>query len=102
MWLAFAVGIAIVTFGMIFFASSTAVVSFFFFMSGFRLESDNMSVQFINAAYKVQYFGAMLFQKTSFFDSEDNSHGTLTSRITGDPKQLEELLGVNMALGLQA
>lgn len=52
---------------------------------------------YISAIYKQQYFSAMLFQKTSFFDHEENSHGTLTSRISSDAKQLEELLGINMA-----
>jgi len=35
---------------------------------------------------------------TSFFDDEENSTGTLTSRVAGDPTQLEELLGMNMAM----
>ncbi|KAL2757625.1 hypothetical protein ACRALDRAFT_1047647 [Sodiomyces alcalophilus JCM 7366] len=52
---------------------------------------------YISSIYKQQYFSAMLFQKTSFFDHEENSHGTLTSRISSDAKQLEELLGINMA-----
>ncbi|KAF4977252.1 hypothetical protein FZEAL_6192 [Fusarium zealandicum] len=51
----------------------------------------------IRAKYQQQYFDAILFQKTSFFDDEDHSHGTLTSRIGQDPKQLEELMGLNMA-----
>jgi ATP-binding cassette, subfamily B (MDR/TAP), member 1 len=33
-----------------------------------------------------------------FFDDENNSVGTLTSRVQGDPKQLEELLGMNMGM----
>ncbi|KAJ4027545.1 hypothetical protein NW756_012737 [Fusarium oxysporum] len=56
----------------------------------------------IGAAYKRQYFEAMLFQKTAFFDDEANSQGSLVSRISGDPKQLEELLGLNMAFLLTA
>ncbi|KAJ4326777.1 hypothetical protein N0V84_002796 [Fusarium piperis] len=51
----------------------------------------------IRAKYQQQYFDAVLFQKTSFFDHEDHSHGTMTSRIGQDPKQLEELMGMNMA-----
>jgi hypothetical protein len=43
-----------------------------------------------------------LFQKTSFFDDENNSVGTLTSRLSGDVKQLEELLGMNLAMVLQS
>ncbi|KAM0278392.1 hypothetical protein ACHAQH_005214 [Verticillium albo-atrum] len=51
----------------------------------------------ISAVYKRQYFGAILFQRTSFFDHDDNSQGSLTARVSGDPKQLEELLGINVA-----
>ncbi|GJC92408.1 ABC transporter transmembrane region [Colletotrichum higginsianum] len=53
---------------------------------------------FICAAYRQQYFEAILFQKTSFYDEEENAHGSLTARVAGDPKQLEELLGINMAM----
>ncbi|KAF4337610.1 leptomycin B resistance pmd1 [Fusarium beomiforme] len=51
----------------------------------------------IRAKYQKQYFDAVMFQKTSFFDHEDHSHGTMTSRLGQDPKQLEELMGLNMA-----
>lgn len=40
----------------------------------------------------------MLYQKTEFFDEEDNSTGSLSARVAGDPKQLEEMLGMNMAM----
>ncbi|KAK1988720.1 P-loop containing nucleoside triphosphate hydrolase protein [Colletotrichum cereale] len=53
---------------------------------------------FICATYRQQYFDAILFQKTSFFDEEENAQGSLTARVAGDPKQLEELLGLNMAM----
>ncbi|KAI2615648.1 P-loop containing nucleoside triphosphate hydrolase protein [Hypoxylon sp. NC1633] len=52
----------------------------------------------ISAEYRQQYFEGILYQKTSFFDQEQNSTGSLTARVSGDPKQLEELLGVNMAM----
>ncbi|KAI1824479.1 P-loop containing nucleoside triphosphate hydrolase protein [Xylaria intraflava] len=52
----------------------------------------------VSSTYRQQYFEGILFQKTSFFDDENNSSGTLTARVGGDPKQLEELLGINMAL----
>ena len=52
----------------------------------------------ISATYRQQYFESLLFQKTSYFDYDDHSQGTLTSRVAGDPKQLEELLGINMAM----
>lgn len=52
----------------------------------------------VRAKYQQQYFDSILFQKTSYFDDEDHSHGTLTSRLTDDPKQLEELMGANMSM----
>ncbi|KZL85788.1 abc transporter [Colletotrichum incanum] len=56
----------------------------------------------ISAMYKKEYFESILFQNTTFFDDDENSHGTLVARVAGDPKQLEELLGLNMALLLMA
>ncbi|KAI6771201.1 hypothetical protein HG531_008826 [Fusarium graminearum] len=57
---------------------------------------------YISAVYKAQYLNDMLYQKMSFFDQEENSHGTLSARVSGDAKQLEELLGVNLALMISA
>lgn len=51
---------------------------------------------YICAVYRQQYFEALIRQRIKFFDSEDNSVGTLAARVQGDPKQLEELLGMNM------
>ncbi|KAI1389238.1 P-loop containing nucleoside triphosphate hydrolase protein [Hypoxylon trugodes] len=51
---------------------------------------------FVSAAYKMRYLTDMLYQKPSFFDEDSHSHGTLTSQIAGDAKQLEDLFGVNM------
>ncbi|KAK6207725.1 ABC transporter [Colletotrichum tabaci] len=51
----------------------------------------------ISALYKKEYFESILRQNTVFFDDDANSHGTLVARVAGDPKQLEELLGLNMA-----
>ncbi|CAM1507653.1 Fc.00g072940.m01.CDS01 [Cosmosporella sp. VM-42] len=52
---------------------------------------------FVSAACKTQYLNDMLYQKLAFFDEDDNAHGTLSSRIASDAKQLEELLGLNLA-----
>jgi ABC-type multidrug transport system fused ATPase/permease subunit len=57
---------------------------------------------YVSAVYKSQYLNDMLYQKLAFFDSEENSHGSLSSRVSSDAKQLEELLGVNLALLLSA
>ncbi|WYZ43676.1 hypothetical protein EsH8_VII_000112 [Colletotrichum jinshuiense] len=56
----------------------------------------------ISAIYKKEYFQSILYQKTAFFDEDENSQGTLVARVAGDPKQLEELLGLNMAFLLMA
>ncbi|KAH9894553.1 P-loop containing nucleoside triphosphate hydrolase protein [Xylariomycetidae sp. FL2044] len=52
---------------------------------------------FVSAVYKASYLTDILYQKVAFFDQDDNSHGALTSRIASDAKQLEELLGLNLA-----
>jgi ABC-type multidrug transport system fused ATPase/permease subunit len=52
--------------------------------------------------YSLEYFDSLILQKISFFDDEDNSVGTLTSRLSGDVKQLEELLGMNLAMVMQS
>ncbi|KAI6785706.1 Multidrug resistance protein 1A-like protein [Emericellopsis cladophorae] len=52
----------------------------------------------VRAKYQQQYFDSILFQKAAYFDHEDRSHGTLTSRVADDPKQLEELMGANMSM----
>ncbi|KAF9769947.1 hypothetical protein IL306_012551 [Fusarium sp. DS 682] len=57
---------------------------------------------YVSGVYKSQYLNDMLYQKMSFFDQEDNSHGSLSSRVSSDAKQLEELLGINLALLLSA
>ncbi|XXG94109.1 hypothetical protein Hte_000361 [Hypoxylon texense] len=53
---------------------------------------------YISAKYRQQYFEGIIYQKTSFFDEQQNSTGSLTARVGSDPKQLEELLGINMAM----
>ncbi|KAI0482659.1 P-loop containing nucleoside triphosphate hydrolase protein [Xylariaceae sp. FL0804] len=73
-------------------ASATGVA---YFVMG--LVSTRVSY-YISSHYRQQYFESLLYQKTSYFDGEENSTGTLTARVGGDPKQLEELLGINMAL----
>ncbi|CAH0049412.1 unnamed protein product [Clonostachys solani] len=78
MWTVLAIGVGIVYFGG--FLSSTSMATV------------------VRAKYQKQYFETILFQKASFFDEEDHSHGTMTSRTKDDPQQLEELMGVNMTM----
>ncbi|RSL63263.1 hypothetical protein CEP54_005308 [Fusarium duplospermum] len=63
---------------------------------GFRVQYS------VSAAYKAQYLHDMLYQKLAYFDDDENSHGSLSSRISGDAKQLEELLGLNLAMLISA
>ncbi|KAM7194294.1 putative ABC multidrug transporter [Naviculisporaceae sp. PSN 640] len=53
---------------------------------------------YIAATYRQEYFVNTLFQKTSYFDKEDNSLGQLTARLAGDPNALKELLGINLMM----
>lgn len=61
-------------------------VGFGYFMMGFVATSLQF---FICAAYRQQYFTALIRQRIAFFDAEDNSVGSLTARVQGDPKQRE-------------
>jgi ATP-binding cassette, subfamily B (MDR/TAP), member 1 len=53
---------------------------------------------YICATYRQEYFESILFQRTPFFDDEKHAAGALTACVAGDPKQLEQLLGMNMAM----
>lgn len=77
MWVVLAVGVGVSYFGVFYVSTHMSAI--------------------VRAKYQEQYFNAVMYQKTSFFDEEDHSQGTMTSRIAQDPKQLEELMGVNMA-----
>ncbi|QUC19675.1 uncharacterized protein UV8b_03916 [Ustilaginoidea virens] len=77
MWFVLAIGVGTAYFGSFFFSARLASV--------------------IRNKYQQMYFEAMLRQRASFFDDDDNSQGAMTSRAAGDPKQLEELMGANMA-----
>jgi ATP-binding cassette subfamily B (MDR/TAP) protein 1 len=56
----------------------------------------------VSCTYRQQYFESILLKPIDFFDAEDNSSGTLTARVANDPTQLQQLLGINMAMVLQA
>ena len=77
MWVVLAAGTGLAYFGCFFSSTQIAAV--------------------IRAKYQAQYFEAIVHQKTAFFDDEDHSQGTMTSRVSADPQKLEELLGANMA-----
>lgn len=63
--------------------------------------SDSL-LQYIATTYRQQYFESILGKPIAFYDVEENSAGSLTSRLSTDPTQLQELLGANMAFPLIA
>ena len=56
--------------------------------------------QHITSTYRKEYFQNILLKPVSYYDEEDNSVGSLTARMIGDPTQLQQLLGINMAMVL--
>jgi len=46
---------------------------------------------------RLDYFRSTLKMPIPYFDREENSSGTVMSRLSGDPKQLQDLLGINSA-----
>ena len=48
----------------------------------------------VAASYRREYFSNLLAKPVSFFDQEDNASGSLMSKLSTDPKQLQQLLGV--------
>ena len=48
--------------------------------------------------YRSSYFSDIVRQNVPFFDAEDNSSGALMSKLSTDPKNIQELLGITGAL----
>jgi ATP-binding cassette subfamily B (MDR/TAP) protein 1 len=48
--------------------------------------------------YRREYFCNIIARHIGFFDEPDHSSGLLTARIATDPAQLQQLLGINMAM----
>ncbi|KAK0745952.1 P-loop containing nucleoside triphosphate hydrolase protein [Schizothecium vesticola] len=72
-----------------------AVVGFGYFLTTY---AGTTAEGHIAAAYRQEYFESTLFQKTAYFDMEDNSTGQLTARLSSDPTALKELLGINFMM----
>ncbi|EER45635.1 MDR efflux pump ABC3 [Histoplasma capsulatum H143] len=72
-------------------------VGFFYFVLGFS--STSLSAN-ICGTYRQQYFEHIIAKPIEFFDKEGNSTGSLTSRLSTDPTQLQELVGHQMAFPL--
>jgi ATP-binding cassette subfamily B (MDR/TAP) protein 1 len=48
--------------------------------------------------YRREMLGAILSQDIQFFDRAENTTGALTSRLSSQPTQLQELMGFNLSL----
>ncbi|KAI9154905.1 Multidrug resistance protein 1-like protein 1 [Paramyrothecium foliicola] len=79
--------------GLMWFALAGGVGLSYFTQGWFSLHIQNA----ISAFYKKDYLKDMLYQRLGFFDEDANAHGSLSSRVSSDAKQLEELLGLNLA-----
>ncbi|KAL5380596.1 hypothetical protein DPSP01_007659 [Paraphaeosphaeria sporulosa] len=58
----------------------------------------NMVSTETKSLYRKEYFRNIIAKPICFFDKEENSAGTLTARLATDPTQLQQLLGMNMAM----
>ncbi|KFY49373.1 hypothetical protein V495_00615 [Pseudogymnoascus sp. VKM F-4514 (FW-929)] len=83
-------------------ASTTWALAFVYLAIGVGLSycimgwcANSLSVHVANT-YRQQYFEGVIHKPIKFFDQEDNSSGTLVSRLSSDPTQLQELMGTNM------
>ena len=54
----------------------------------------------VAATYRREYFVNLLGKPISFFDQEDNASGSVMSKLSTDPKQLMQLLGMEGAFPL--
>ncbi|KAF2826675.1 ABC multidrug transporter-like protein [Ophiobolus disseminans] len=59
--------------------------------------SNNASTHTVSS-YRREYFDNIIAKRISFFDDPQHASGLLTTRIATDPAQLQQLLGINMAM----
>ncbi|CZS91522.1 probable leptomycin B resistance protein pmd1 [Rhynchosporium agropyri] len=64
--------------------------------------SSNTISTYIACTYRQEYFESILHKPIGFYDQEDNSSGTLSGKLANDPTQLQQMLGINMAMVLTA
>jgi len=83
---------------LMFFIMSVAAGAFYAFIG---YSTNSLSVH-VSTTYRQEYFESILNKPIPWFDGEANSSGTLTTRLSNDPQQLQEILGPNMALPLIA
>jgi ATP-binding cassette subfamily B (MDR/TAP) protein 1 len=58
--------------------------------------------QSITSTYRKEYYKNILDQPVSFYDTEDHASGSLMGRLSTDPKQLQQAMGITGAMPLIA
>lgn len=58
--------------------------------------------QEVSSFYRTQYFHNVLSKPIPFHDQIENASGSLVSRLATDPKQLQEIVGINGAFPLSS
>ncbi|KAK4918292.1 hypothetical protein LTR66_016884 [Elasticomyces elasticus] len=76
---------------LMFFILALAMAAFYFILG---LASNSISM-FVAAVYRKDYFFNLARQSVSYFDREENASGSLVSRLSTDPRQVQELFGPN-------
>ncbi|KAF2434890.1 leptomycin B resistance protein pmd1 [Tothia fuscella] len=56
----------------------------------------------VSTYYRQEYFNNTLQKRIAYFDRETNSPGTITSRLSTDSAQLQQLLGTEMGMAIVA
>ncbi|CAG8126861.1 unnamed protein product [Penicillium salamii] len=74
---------------LMFFVLAIAMAIFYFLLG----TSANTMSMHVGSTYRKEYFANTLKKPISFYDREENSSGTLISRLSLDPKQIQDLLG---------
>ncbi|KAF9892618.1 hypothetical protein FE257_001020 [Aspergillus nanangensis] len=69
-----------------------SAMGIFYFVLGFTSNSLSM---FMVSAYRKDYFLNIIRNSVPYYDREENSSGSLLSRLSTDPRQLQELFGIN-------
>ncbi|KAK9860240.1 hypothetical protein MYU51_010653 [Penicillium brevicompactum] len=76
---------------LMFFILALAMAAFYFILG---LASNSISM-FVASVYRKDYFFNLARQSVSYFDREENASGSLVSRLSTDPRQVQELFGPN-------
>ncbi|KAJ5965861.1 hypothetical protein N7481_012575 [Penicillium waksmanii] len=81
---------------LMFFILALAMAAFYFTIG---VGSNSISVN-VASTYRKEYFLNMITQRVAWFDRDENTAGALISRLSTDPKQLQELFGISGAFPL--